>query len=174
MEHASDGRILVVADTNVLINFLRAGCLDLLLQHKDYKLVVTEHVRREVTYPEQAAELESAISGEDIDEIQLTDSSEISLFAELNVVLGRGESAAIAVATNRNWVIATNELGRARREVYDRVGRNRLITTTSLILSCIRNGAITVAEADGIKETLEAQRQSFAVDFESFGDLLES
>lgn len=172
MERASDGRILVVADTNVLINFLRAGRLDLLLQHKDYKLVVTEHTRREVTYPEQAAELESAISAGGIDEIQLTDPAEISLFAELNAVLGRGESAAIAVAANRNWVVATDEIGRARREVYNRVGRNRLITTPGLILSCIRNGTITVAEADGIKETLEAQRQSFAVDFDSFGDLL--
>lgn len=174
MERASDGRILVVADTNVLINFLRSGRLDLLLQHKDYKLIITEHARREVTYPEQAAELESAISGRDINQIQLTDPSEISLFAELNAVLGRGESAAIAVAANRNWVIATDELGRARREVCERVGKNKLITTPGLILSCIRNGAITVAEADGIKRTLEAQRQSFAVDFESFGDLLEN
>jgi len=33
-------------------------------------------------------------------------------------------------------------------------------------------GAITVTEADGIKEILETQRQSFAVDFQSFGDLL--
>jgi predicted nucleic acid-binding protein len=109
---------------------------------------------------------------ENIDEIQLTDPSEISLLAELNAVLGRRESAAIAVAVNRNWVIATDELGRARREVYNRVGRNRFVTTPGLILSCIRNGAITVAEADGIKETFEAQRQFFAVDFDSFGDLL--
>lgn len=172
MERASDDRVLVIADTSVLINFLRAERLDLLRHHADYRIVVTEHVRREVTYPNQSAELEAALSAEDIDEIQLTDPTELRLFAELNAVLGRGESAAIAVAANRRWVIAMDELGRARREVYERVGRNRLINTPGLILSCIRGSAITVTEADDIKAALESQGQSFAFSFESFGDLI--
>lgn len=172
MERASDGRVLVVADTNVLINFLRAGRLDLLLNHQGYRFVVTEHVRREVTYPNQSVELETALSAGDIHEIQLTDVVELRVFSELNAVLGRGESAVIAVAANRGWMIALDELGRARREVYQRVGRNRLINTPGLILSCVRNGTITVPEADAIKGELESQGQSFAVTFESFGDLL--
>ncbi len=172
MGRPSDERVLVVADASVLINFLRAGRLDLLRHHGGYKLVVTEHVRREVAYPDQAAELATALSAGDIDEIQLTDPVELKIFAELNAVLGRGESASIAVAANRGWVIAMDELGRARREVDRRVGRNRLINTPGLILSCIRNGAVAVAEADGIKNTLESQGQSFAVGFDSFGDLL--
>jgi predicted nucleic acid-binding protein len=90
----------------------------------------------------------------------------------LNAVLGRGESASIAVAANRGWVIAMDEVGRARREVHERVGRNRLINTPGLILSCVRLGTITVAEADSIKDDLESQGQSFAVSFDSFGDLL--
>lgn len=172
MERTSDGRVLVIADANVLINFLRAGRPELLCHHEGYKVVITEHVRREVTYPEQAAELTAALSAGDIDEILLTDPVELSLFAELNAVLGRGESAAIAVAANRNWVIATDELGRARREVYERVGKNRLINTPGLILSCVRNSTIMVAEADGIKLAFESQGQYFAVNFDSFGDLL--
>ena len=172
MGRASDGRVLVVADASVLINFLRAGRLDLLRHHGGYKLVVTEHVRREVAYPDQAAELTMALSAGNIDEIQLTDPIELGIFAELNAVLDRGESASIAVAANRGWMIAMDEIGRAQREVYARVGRNRLINTPGLILSCIRNGAITVAEANAIKATLESQGQSFAVSFDSFGDLL--
>lgn len=172
MDRAPDGRVLVVADTNVFINFLRAGRLDLLSHHRDYKLVATEHARMEVTYPEQSAELAAALSAGDIDEVQLTDPIELGIFAELNAVLGRGESAAIAVAANRTWVIAMDELGRAQREAYERVGRNRLINTPGLILSCVRNGTVTVAEADAIKAKLESQRQSFAVSFESFGELL--
>ncbi len=168
----SDERVLVVADASVLINFLRAGRLDLLRHQGDYRIVVTEHVRREVTYPDQEAELAEALAVGDIDEIQVTDPAELELFAELNAVLGRGESASIAVAANRGWVIAMDEVGRARREVHERVGRNRLINTPGLILSCVRNGAVTVAEADGIKGRLESQGQTFAVAFESFGDLL--
>ena len=172
MGPASDERMLVVADANVLINFLRAGRLDLLRHHEGYKIVVTEHVRREVTYPDQAAELAESITAGDIEEIQVTDPDELEIFAELNAVLGRGESASIAVAANRGWVIALDEVGRAKREVHERVGSGRLINTPGLILSCVRNGAITVAEADGIKERLESQGQTFAVAFESFGELL--
>jgi len=172
VERDPAGRVLVVADTNVLINFLRAARLDLVSRHRDYKLIVTEHVRREVTYPEQSAELAATLSSGDIDEVGLTDPVELVIFAELNAVLGRGESAAIAVAANRNWVIAMDELGRAQREVYKRVGRNSLINTPGLILSCVRNGTIDVSEADAIKEDLEFQGQSFAVSFDSFGELL--
>jgi len=164
--------VLVVADTNVLINFLRAGRLDLLRDHRRYRIVVTEHARREVTYPDQASVLAAALSAGDIGEIELTDPTELTLFAELNAVLGRGESAAIAVAANRNWLIATDELGRARREVHERVGTNRLMNTPGLILSCVRDGGITVEEADEIRSELESQGQTFAVSFESFGDLL--
>lgn len=108
MERAPDGRVLVVADTNVLINFLRAGRLDLLGHHADYKLVVTEHVRMEVTYPEQAAELATALSAGNIEEVRLTDPVELGIFAELNAVLGRGESAAITAG--RGDLVADHSL----------------------------------------------------------------
>lgn len=163
---------MVVADASVLINFLRARRLDLLRHHRGYRILVTEHVRGEVSYPDQAAELAEAITSGDIDEIQVTDPVELEIFAELSAVLGRGESACIAVAANRGCVVAMDELGRARREVHERVGRDRLVNTPGLILSCVRSGAITVAEADGIKVTLESQGQSFAFSFDSFGDLL--
>lgn len=172
MRSASDERVLVVADASVLINFLRAGRLDLLRHHEDYRIVVTEHVRREVRYPDQASELAEALTAGDITELQVTDPTELAIFAELNAVLGREESASIAVAANRGCVIAMDELGRARREVYERVGRNRLINTPGLVLSCVRNGAITVAEADSVKARLESQGQTFTVTFDSFGDLL--
>jgi predicted nucleic acid-binding protein len=172
MRRASDGRILVVSDTSGLINFLRAGRFDLVSRHKEYKVVITEHVRNEVSYPDQKTKLEAALSAGDIEETTLTDPAELELFAELNAVLGRGESAAIAVAANRGWVIATDELGRTRRAVHERVGHNRLINTSGWILTCIRNGALTVAEAAALKDDLQAQGQSFPLAFDSFSELL--
>ncbi len=172
MQRSTEDRILVVSDANVLINFLRANRLDLLRQHRDYKIHVTEHVRGEITYPHQKAELDGAISSGDIEEVSLTDTVEVELFAELNAVLGRGESAAIALASSRGWVIAIDELGRARSEVHRRVGPNRMINTPGLILSCVRNDALTIAKADEIKASLESQGQSFSTSFGSFGELL--
>jgi len=170
MDRAPDGRILVVSDTNVLINFLRVGRLDVLCHHRDYSFVVTEHARAEITDAAQAAELAAAISAGAFVETSLTKPSEISLFATLNAFLGRGESAAIAVAAVRNWVVATDETRRAKREIESRLGKDRLLTTPGVILRCVLNGALTVADADAIKDQLAAQR--FVMKFTSFADLL--
>jgi predicted nucleic acid-binding protein len=45
----------VVVDTSVLINFLNVDRLDLFASHPQYRFLVTEHVKREVTehYPQQ-------------------------------------------------------------------------------------------------------------------------
>ena len=109
--------------------------LDPLRHHGAYRIVVTEHVRREVSYPDQAAELAEAIAAGDIDEIQVTDPVELEIFAKLSAVLGSGESACIAVAANRGWVVAMDELGRARKEVHERVGRN--VSSTHPVLSSV-------------------------------------
>jgi predicted nucleic acid-binding protein len=170
MERAPDGRILVVSDTNVLINFLRVGRLDLLSQHKDYRFVVTEHAQAEITDAAQRAELEAAIAAKSIGETSLTDPPEIAVFATLNAFLGRGESGAIAVAATRNWVVATDETRRAKREIESRMGQGRQLTTPGVLLRCILNGTLTVADADAIKVQLAAQR--FVMKFTSFADLL--
>jgi len=175
VKRAPDGRILVVSDTDVLINFLRVGRLDLLCRHADYRIVITEHVRGtmgapgEVTDNAQLSVLDAAVSSGELEETSLTDPFEIGLFASLNVFLGRGEAAAIAVAASRGWVVATDDR-RAGRESQSRLGANRRLTTPGILLRCILNGHLTVAEADTIKGQLATRR--FAVRFSSFGDLL--
>jgi hypothetical protein len=69
-------RARVVADASVLVNFMRAGRLDLLRHHQDYKVVVTDHLRREAALPYQATVLREALSAGDIDEISVTDPAE--------------------------------------------------------------------------------------------------
>jgi predicted nucleic acid-binding protein len=170
MERAPDGRVFVVTDTCILINFMQVERLDLLCQHKDYRIVITEHVRSEIADQQQAVDLASAVSAGEIEETSVTDPTELALFATLNAILGRGESAAIAVAATRGWVIATDEKGRTRREIERRLGKERLLTTPGLLLKCILNGTLTVAEADDIKDKLAAQR--FAMNFASFAELL--
>ena len=174
MKCAPDGRILVVSDTDVLINFLRVGRLELLCRHADYRVVITEHTRGafgapgEVTDNVQLSELEAAISSGEIEATSLTDISEIGLFASLNAFLGRGEAAAIAVATSRGWVVATDDR-RAGSEIQRRLGANRRLTTPGILLRCIERGHLTVVEADTIKSQLAECR--FIMKFASFGDL---
>lgn len=170
MERAPDGRVLVIADTCVLLNFILAERFDLLCRHQDYRIIITEHTRAEIMDRGQREELDRAIQMDEIGEIRITDPDELAIFAVCRAVLGKGESAAIAVAERRGWVIATDEKKRARREIERRLGTGRLLTTPGIILKCILNGTLAVAEADAIKAKLAANR--FTMSFASFADLL--
>lgn len=105
-----------------------------------------------------------------IDTLLVRDNKELQRIAQLNAVLGIGESSAIAVAESRGLIIAMDEGGRARREINNGPCRNRLITTPGILLSLIHNATITIIEADAIKLQLEGLR--FRMTFGSFADLI--
>lgn len=169
MERAADGRFLVVCDACVLINFLLVGRFDLLSQNPDFRCLVTEHVVAEITKPSQAAALAQEIEVGHIELTEVNDLAELALFAELTYFLGAGEAAAIAVAYHRDLAVATDD-GRTCREIEQRLGPGRLLTTPGILLRAIRNDALKVKQADEIKRKLEKHR--FKMTFGSFGDLL--
>ena len=163
------GRAVVVCDACVLINFLVVGRLDLLSENPAFRFVVTEHVIEEITDLAQKENLAAALREGKIQQIDLTDPEGLALFAELRKTLGSGEAAAIALAAQRSWAIATDDSG-TRRQVESYLGRGRLLTTPGILLQAIRGGVLTVQEADGIKANLEAHR--FKMSFRSFADLI--
>lgn len=138
--------------------------------------MVTEHLRGsagvpgELIDPAQVSEVGDAIVAGTLAEVALTDPEELELFADLNRILGRGESAAIAAAQSRNWLVATDDR-RARAECERRLGPNRVVNTPGILLACILDGALEVEEADAIKDLLAASR--FVMKFRSFADLLD-
>lgn len=170
MTDEGPARRVVVADTSVLINFLAIDRLDLLCEESGYRIVITEHVRAEVRRPAQARALKAAIENGMIEQEELTDPRAQELFAELNRVVGRGESAVIALAALSGHAVALDDKGRARRELRERLGEGRLLTTPGVLLRCIQLGALSVDEADVIKAELAELR--FAMTFQSFGELL--
>lgn len=170
MEEGASSRRTVVADTSTLLNFVNLDRLDLLCREAGYRIVVTEHVRAEVSEEEQARRLEKAIAERLIEVVELQSQAELSRFASLNRVLGRGEAAAIALSSCRGWLLALDEKGRARREAEEQVGRQRLLNTVGIIVKCMRVGALSVEEADALKDDLARHR--FAIKLRSFGDLV--
>jgi predicted nucleic acid-binding protein len=169
---AGDALTIVVCDACVLINFFNGDCSDLLCKRGDCQIVITEHVKGEITEQWQSEILETLLAQDGIHQIEVTDPAELEIFAELVAVLGRGEAAAIAVAQNRGWMIATDETGRTKREIISRVGPGRLLTTPDLILRSIRAGVISVIRADEIKLRMEQRR--FKMAFGSFQELVEA
>ena len=161
---------IVIADASVLVNFLHLDRLDLLERLPGFEFHVSEHAAAEVTRPVQAATLEESIDAGRLRLAAMTDTVEISRYAELRRALGDGEAASLAIAETRGWLIACDEKRRFRREAEGRLGPARILNTVSLIVLAIREGLIAVAEADAFKERLAERR--FRINVASFNDLL--
>jgi len=169
VQDTPDTRAVIVCDACVLINFLIIDRLDLLSRNARFCFVVTEHVTGEITDPVQSAALRVALQKVEIEQVDLTDPEGLVLFAELRKTLGKGESAAIALAARRGWAVATDD-SQTRREIERRLGKGRLLTTPGILVEAIHSEALTVEGADEIKARLEAHR--FRMNFGSFAEIV--
>jgi predicted nucleic acid-binding protein len=161
---------VVVTDANVLISLMHAGRLDLLGALTAFEFVVPDHVVAEITVPAQRQALEIALTRSALSKQSITDPRELATYAGLRRIMGSGEAACLAMAEARGWVIASDEKRRFRREVIARLGEGRLVTMAGLFVIAIRAGAISVEEADQVKELL--QRHRFRMTFRSFRELV--
>lgn len=169
-----DGRALVIVDTSTLINFLAVGRVDLLARHPDLRFVVTEHARAEVTghYPDQLQRLEAALAAGHLEETPVSDVHELDAFARLlaDGRLGAGECASNAAAAVRGVPVALDDKTAAKRaKAFDR--RIAIMNTESLVVSAIRAGLLSMADADALKAEWAAKYR-FALKIESFSDVL--
>ena len=173
---ATDGRQFPIIETSVLINFLRVDRVDLLASHPAHRFVVIDYVKREVTnrYRQQLTRLEAALNAGllvgDIDPKGVT-LAELQAYADLQSVnIGDGERGAIAAAFARGYAIAINDYRALKKlpAIYKALQRE---DTTTIMVSLIRAGVLTVAEADAIKADWEANHR-FRLKFPTFGDLV--
>lgn len=170
MEKDADGRLLVVADSSFLINFLVLDRMDILGELAQFRLHVLNHVRAEIRYENQRARLQAAVDSGIMTEIEITDPSEILMYAEFRQFLGDGESASLAVAVSRRWVIAADEKGRFRRELFGRLGENYLLDTAGALVTAIKAGAISVELAEALRAQLRGNR--FEMDPRPFDEMI--
>ena len=161
---------VVVTDTNILINLIHIGRLDLLGKLPPYSFVVPEEVVKEVREPQQAQALHTAMSSGLLSEVQLADPAELKVYADLIQILGSGEAACLSLAQCRHWLIASDEKKKFRRETLARLGARRLLNTPGILSLAISGGIITVEDADRAKAALEQHR--FIMSFASFRDVL--
>lgn len=161
---------IVVTDANVLINLMHVSRLGLLAKIPNHEFVVPEHVREEITIPEQRATLDAAVSDGWLKVAVISDLGAITVFAELLAHIGRGEAACIAIAAKEGWYIASDEKKRFLREAEARVGVGRVITTVDVFVLAIKAGLLTIEDADADKLTLEGRR--FKVSFVSYRELV--
>jgi predicted nucleic acid-binding protein len=170
-------RAIVVADTSVLINFLRINRMDLIAAHPA-SFITTDHVAAEIAdiYPAQQARYAAALNTAQITEQRIDDLAELEIFLRLAAKgrLGAGERAAIAVALNRGCALAIDDARAIRRALEDAgITGNRLIIlrTQDIVVELIRGGVVSIEAADAIREDW-ATNHRFRLMISSFRDLL--
>jgi predicted nucleic acid-binding protein len=165
------GRQLVVLDTSVLLNFLRVGRLDLLVELPGHEFLVTDHVRGEVTDHASWQLLAQALAEKRLREERADAPEEVAAFGQLVAVrtLGVGECAALAVAVCRRLPIAIDDKA-ARKKATAMFGFRQFLGTADLVVAAIRGGRIDVQGADEMKRRWESELR-FRMGFASFADI---
>jgi predicted nucleic acid-binding protein len=129
-----------------------------------------QEVLNEVSEPGQMRKVDEAIENVVLRRLKIVAVEELESVAEYVEQFGKGESACLAVAIHRHWVVATDETKdrRLSREITSR--GIKLINTPGILLKAIRQGSLSVQAADLIKAELEANR--FKMCFKSFQELV--
>jgi predicted nucleic acid-binding protein len=169
---------IVVADTSVLINFLRIDRMDLIAAHPT-SFIATDHVATEITgtYPDQQVRYAAALDAGQITEERVDDPVEMEMFLRLAAKgrLGAGERAAIAVALNRGCALAIDDSRAIQRALQEAaLGQNTLtiLRTQDVMLELIRRRTISVETADTILVDW-ATNHRFKLKIASFRELLD-
>lgn len=154
----------------MLINLAHVSRLDLLGQIEDMVFHAPQEVLNEVTEPGQMTKVEQAIESGALHRLKIVAVEELESMAEYVEQFGKGESACLAVAIHRRWVVATDETKdrRLSREITSK--GIKLINTPGILLKAIRQRRLTVQAADLIKAELETNR--FKMSFGSFQELV--
>jgi predicted nucleic acid-binding protein len=165
---------IVVADTSVLINFLRIDRMDL-IGHHPQRFLATDHVEAEITsdYPDQRTRYQAAVASGQLDTCSVVDPDEVALFLRLRPGerLGAGECSAIAVAINRKYPIAIDDDRAVKRAVREVGAKLEVVKTFDVIVTLIRTGVLNTDAADQIKDEW-ANQHRFRIKAASFRDLL--
>ncbi len=167
---------VLILDASLLINFLKVDRVDL-IQAYPAKILITEHVRDEVTtaYPEQLERLDQAIAASIVEVLVINDIAEIEeiiSFREEKTQrqLGLGECSAIILASKRNCSIGIDD-GPAIKVIRREFPNLPIVQTTDVVLEAVRRDVINIAEADAIKEAW-ATKHRFKLKIKSFSELL--
>lgn len=168
---------IVVADTSVLINFLKIDRMDLVGRHP-VGFIATDHARAEISdrYQSLVERYAMALSAGHLKEEQITNLVELELFGRLSTTprLGSGECSAIAVALNRGHALAVDDPRAVRHALREAGLADQLLTvvcTTDIVVDLILAGAIELREADALRFEWES-KHSFSIPISSFSTLV--
>lgn len=151
--------------------------MDLIGAHPGF-FIVTDKVADEINYPDQKRRYETALSLGYVVEQKIDDPVEVEQFLRLDLKygqhLGAGELSAIAVALNRNCLLAIDD-NRAVRDALRKIGfgdsPDCIIRTQDIVVELIKRNLLTLEEAELVKVNWETNHR-FKLKISSFRELL--
>jgi hypothetical protein len=154
-------------DTDVTISLLKSGLVPALSRFIGFKFGITETNRAEVTHASERESLESAIARGDIVVRELTDPDALTEFASLSKVLGPGEAAVIALASQTGEEVAMHDKA-GRRIAKAKLSEGRVHRLEDLLVEGVRSGALLPEDADGAAKRLRTAGD-YELEFVSIG-----
>src|SRR4029077_6410364 len=128
----------VCVDTCVCVNFAIVARLELMVQIVVFTFHVPQEVVDEVTVKSQKEKLEEVLSSGGFKKTSLQDVVELQHFARYSQRFGKGESACLAIAACRGWVLATDEMKDKRLKREIEASKVRVINTPGLLVKAIQ------------------------------------
>ena len=160
---------LLIADASTLLNFLRVRRFDL-VQGLGFKVRIVDAVFEEIQ--SERAQLEKLLERGSIKTLTLEGKAITGTVAQLLALgLGSGEAFSFAAAIEFEGAVAIDDR-RAVKRVRTIASDILVFTTTDIVVAGIRKSALTVSEADELKEDW-GNNHRFRLKFETFADLLE-
>ncbi len=145
-----------VLDASFLITLGKAGRLDLLRNTPEYEWRIGSLSRCELLSAQTKGPVEQAILDGviEIADLDSDDAGALALFAEWSERGDPGEAESIALALANGWLVALEDRA-AQRRLDREVGPGHWMNCANLLLTAVRSGSLTLAEADGILVALD-------------------
>jgi predicted nucleic acid-binding protein len=160
----------VVLDTSVLIHLDEVRQLGLLACLQGVEFVFPDEVWQELVRTDRRARALAAIRAGGMRRLRLDVGTELPRMIQfLDQGLDQGESACLALAESRDFLVATDDR-KALRDWEACVGANRSLSTPGLILLAMRRGLLDLATADACLAVWATHR--FKLSFTSFAALV--
>lgn len=121
-------------DTCVFVNFAIVKRVDLMAQISDLEFHVPQEVADEVTVVAQRHALEEMFSSGGLKKTSVIGVDELEKFAWYSQRFGKGESACLAIAACRGWVIATDERKDKRLSKEIATAGIRIVNTPGILV----------------------------------------
>lgn len=141
---------LLVADSCILINFLRLKSFPVLTEACTFRLVITRSVLKEITDPAQRTMLDTLLEAGALKMVDPDSIDVVNLHLSIRQTgLGEGEASSLAYAATEGCILACDEKNRCFITAAERIGiLDRLVTTRDLLNLAVIEERLSLEQAN--------------------------